>query len=160
MRLDRLAPQLRHESKYTFRPHCQQPVLIETICLDTLASVDKTEGSSTSAKQRERIIATLDRMVEKGRLTRAEADRLRAANEPSAFDTALRSVRMRHANSKLAAAIEDGSVSQQDADAILDRLGKGEHSSAIRAHLRALLPRGRSRARRAATKSIDGQQRR
>ncbi len=111
---------------------------------------DDTQGA-TSAKRRERIVATLDGMVESGRLTPDEADRLRAAAEPGEFDTALRSVRVRHAGATLDAAIEDGNLSHEDADAILDRLRKGEHSRAIRAHLRSLLAGGRSRrgARRA-----------
>jgi YHS domain-containing protein len=107
-----------------------------------------TEGS-TSARQRERIVATLDRMVASGRLTQVEADRLRNAAEPGQFDAALRSVRVRHARAKLAMATRDGSLSREDADAILDRLRKGEHSRAIRSHLRSLLPGNRARSRRA-----------
>ena len=42
---------------------------------------------------------------------------------------------------------------QEETEAILDRLREGEHSSAIRAHLRSLLRRGRSR-RAAASRSI------
>jgi hypothetical protein len=87
-------------------------------------------------------------MVASGRLTEEEADRLRGADESGQFDSAIRGIRVRHAGAKLAAAIEDGSLSQEDADVILNRLRSGEHSAAIRAHLRSLLPKGRSRSRR------------
>lgn len=108
---------------------------------------DDIEGP-VNAKQRERIVASLDRMVASGRLTKEEADRLRGADEPGQFDSAIRGIRVRHAAAKLAAAIEDGSLSQEDADVILNRLQSGEHSAAIRARLRSLLPKRRSRSPR------------
>jgi len=110
--------------------------------------MDGDIGGPINAKQRQRIVASLDRMVASGRLTKEEAERLRGADELGQFDTAIRSIRVRHAGVKLGAAIEDGGLSQEDADVILNRLRSGEHSAAIRAHLRSLLPKARSSARR------------
>ena len=79
------------------------------------------------SKQRARIVASLDRMVVSGRLTKEEADRLCGADKPERFDSAIRGIRVRHARAKLPAAIEDGSLSQDDADVILNRLRSGIH---------------------------------
>ena len=49
------------------------------------------------SKQRARIVASLDRMVVSGRLTKEEADRLRGADKPGRFDSAIRGIRVRHA---------------------------------------------------------------
>ena len=100
------------------------------------------------ARRRARLVANLGRRVESGRLTAEEADRLRAASEPDEFETVVRLIRVRHAGTRLAGAVEDGSVSREAADAFLDRLRTGEHSRAIRGHLRWLLAEGRSRSRR------------
>jgi YHS domain-containing protein len=109
-----------------------------------------------SSKQRDRIVASLDRMVSSGRITQLEADRLRAVAQRDEFDAAVHGVRVRHASAKLAAAIEDGSLGAAEADAILDRLRRGEHSSAIRAHLRSLLPRSRARRAEASQSTASG----
>ena len=90
------------------------------------------------AAKRERIVKNLDSMVESGRVTETEAAHLREAPLPVAFERAIRDIRVRHAASKLDAAVEAGEMSTQDAEAILVRLRKGEHSGALRARLRAL----------------------
>jgi hypothetical protein len=54
--------------------------------------------------RRHRLYEALDRMVASGRVTETEAQRLRAAAEPTEFNKAVRDIRIRHAGLKLDAA--------------------------------------------------------
>ncbi len=87
-------------------------------------------------KKATRLLARLDRMVAKGRITDGEANAIRAADGPEAFDAAVASVRARHAAPRLDAAVEDGSMTAADADAFRARLARGEHPRGLRGHLR------------------------
>ncbi len=85
-------------------------------------------------------------MVDSGRLTDDEAERLRAAGEPGEFDDVLRDIRVRHAAANLGAAVTGGSLTQEEADGFLERLRIGDHSRSLRARLRDLRPGGSARS--------------
>jgi polyhydroxyalkanoate synthesis regulator phasin len=86
--------------------------------------------------QRERIIEQLDHMVESGRITPEEAARLRAAEGTAEFDAVLNEVRARHAGALTQAAVADGGMRQEEADALLERVRHGEHPEGLRSRLR------------------------
>jgi hypothetical protein len=79
-------------------------------------------------------------MVESGRVTASEAERLRGAAEPKEFDEAVIGIQARHAGEKLNAAVEGGHMTRDEADAYLQRIRQGEHIPGLRARLRKLLP--------------------
>ncbi len=108
--------------------------------------MEESLNPDTSGRRRKRLVERADQMAKSGRLTDEEAERLRSAGEPGEFDEVIKSIRVRHAGAKLAAAVEDGSVSPEEADGFLDRLRKGEHSAALRAQVRKLRPRSRTPA--------------
>lgn len=87
-----------------------------------------------SPRQRAKIVASLDKMVKKGRMTEGEAARLRATSETE-FDAALRVLRLRHAEKQFDEAIADGHMTQKEADDILARIKRGEHPRSLRSHL-------------------------
>ena len=101
------------------------------------------EDHQLDAKGRERLLKQLDKMVASGRVTETEAARLRTAAGSDEFDSASRDIRVRHARAQLNAAVEGGQMTQEEADAHLEGLKRGEHSRSLRAHLRRLLPRTR-----------------
>jgi len=84
----------------------------------------------------DRLLARLDHMVERGRVTEAEAAALRAAGDPSAVDAAVGAIRLRHASPKLVEAVEQGAMSEGEVEAFRERLRRGEHPRSLRAHLR------------------------
>jgi hypothetical protein len=77
-------------------------------------------------------------MVESGRLTEVEAQRLRGADGPGGFDDVVRDVRVRHARASLEAAVRDGRLTPKEADRFLERLRNGEDPRSLRAVLRQL----------------------
>ena len=91
-------------------------------------------------KQAKRLLDRLDRMVATGRVTDAEAAAIRAADSPEAFDESVARVRTRHATPHLDAAVEEGSMTESDADAYRSRLARGEHPRGLRGHLRRRRP--------------------
>jgi hypothetical protein len=97
-------------------------------------------GDQTPAG-RQRLVQQLDRMVDKGQVTATEAERIRSANDPTEFDTAVIDVRLRHAGDRMSAAVHSGQMTQQEADDNLERLRRGEHPKGLRSHLRKLVPR-------------------
>jgi polyhydroxyalkanoate synthesis regulator phasin len=88
---------------------------------------------------RERLLKQLDKMVASGRVTENEAARLRAATGSDEFDNAARDIRVRHAREHLNAAVEGGQMTEEEANAHLEGLKRGEHSRSLRAQLRSLL---------------------
>ena len=76
--------------------------------------------------------------VASGRVTKQEAMRLRAASSPGEVNEVIREISGRHAGLKIMAAVDDGSMSKDEADAFRDRLRTGEHRNSLRAELRAL----------------------
>ena len=71
-------------------------------------------------------------MLETGRVTVEEAERLRRTADTEDFDEAVRDIRLRHATERLDAAVEDGSISPQEAAALLERLKRGEDPRVLR----------------------------
>jgi hypothetical protein len=96
----------------------------------------KTEHDEWPGQSEQRILRQLDRMVATGRVTRDEAERLRSADGPEAFQTALGEVRVRHAGTPLDAAVAGGQFSQPEADQLLERVRRGDHSPELRKQLR------------------------
>jgi len=86
--------------------------------------------------QQERIIEQLEKMVASGRITPEEAARLRASAGTPEFDAVMGTIRVRHAQPHADAAVASGRMSQEEADASLDRVRDGDHSPALRAHIR------------------------
>ena len=109
--------------------------------------MDDDLESKTDGRRRQRLLQRLDQMVESGRVTDREAQRLRAAGTPSEFDETVRDIRLRHAGTRLNSAVADGTVPKEEADGLLERLRKGEHSRSLRARLRRVRPDARSGAR-------------
>jgi Ni,Fe-hydrogenase III small subunit len=71
-------------------------------------------------------------MVASGRITQEEAARVRAAGESSEFDVAVREIRLRHARERLDQVVEDGRVTKAEADALRERLNKGDDPRIVR----------------------------
>jgi hypothetical protein len=92
----------------------------------------------------ERFLERLDKMVDAGRLTAEDAERLRAA-EPSERDDIVRAIRLNHVKAKLDPAVHDGRVSQHEADDILSRLANGERPRFLRRLRQTAVEDGRRR---------------
>jgi len=88
-------------------------------------------------------------MVASGRLTAEEAERLRAAPDPTGTEKVLRDIRARHAGERLDVAVAEGAMTREDADDILERVRRGEHSRNLRSHLAQFRPRWPSKGRMA-----------
>ena len=84
----------------------------------------------------ERIVAQADKMLEAGRITPEEAERLRATEGTDEFERVVAAIRARHAGAHMAAAVTQGEMTQEEADASLERLRRGEHPDGLRARLR------------------------
>lgn len=84
----------------------------------------------------ERIIQQLDKMVASGQVTRQEAERLRSTQGTPEFEAAIAAVRVRHASVRLDSAVNDGSMSREEADGHLEQLRQGAHPKGLRAQLR------------------------
>jgi polyhydroxyalkanoate synthesis regulator phasin len=104
------------------------------------ADRDQAGQDQTESRRRDRLVERLDLMVESGRVTQSEADRLRAAAGQGEFDEVATGIRARHAGRKLDEAVEGGHMTREEADAYLERMKKGEHIPGLRAQLRKLLP--------------------
>jgi polyhydroxyalkanoate synthesis regulator phasin len=83
-----------------------------------------------------RMMERLDAMVANGRITPEEADQLRAAEGTAAFDDVVAQVRARHAQAHTEPAVAAGTMSQEEADHLLDRVLAGEHSTELRKQVR------------------------
>ncbi len=103
--------------------------------------MDESLENKSDWETRDRLIGRLDQMVESGRLTDEEADRIRAAGERKEFDDVVRNIRVRHAETSLSSAVADGSLTQGEADDFLGRLRNGDHSPSLRVRLRVLRSR-------------------
>jgi hypothetical protein len=91
--------------------------------------------------RRTRLLNKLDRLVDSGRLTSAEAARLRAASNANEFEAVAQEISVRHARGELDEAVAAGEMTQDEAARRLDALQKGEHRRSLRGHVR----RGRIR---------------
>jgi polyhydroxyalkanoate synthesis regulator phasin len=83
-----------------------------------------------------RMMERLDAMVANGRITEEEAAQLREAEGTPAFDDVVAQVRARHAQAHTDTAVADGTMSQEEADALLGRVLAGEHSAQLRKQVR------------------------
>ena len=108
--------------------------------LDNEITVSDQFGSQIP-KSRKRLMERLDHMVASGQVTLEEAARLRATEGSADFDAAVVAIRTRHAQGRLDLAIESGQMTQTEADQNLERLKRGEHPRALRAHLRQITSR-------------------
>jgi polyhydroxyalkanoate synthesis regulator phasin len=98
--------------------------------------MDDNAGSGELGGEQRRVLQHLDRMVSAGRVTAEEAERLRGAGDVAAFDAALAEIRTGHAGPDLDAAVADGQLTQPEADELLDRLRRGEHSPGLHKRVR------------------------
>ena len=112
--------------------------LTVTKCIDKVTPVQPDSETDMEWGRRHRLLGRLDHIVESGRLTENEAQRLRTAAEPGEFNQAVRDIRVRHAGLQLDEAVASGSLSRAEADGYLDRVTEGEHGRFLRAHLRGL----------------------
>ncbi|MGI8801666.1 MAG: hypothetical protein ACR2KV_05760 [Solirubrobacteraceae bacterium] len=101
--------------------------------------MEENPGNRLKPSTRTRLLARLDAMVGSGRVTSGEAARLRAAADANEFDATITDIRIRHAGGRLDSAVEDGALTRAEAEAFVERIRRGEHSTALRAHLRGLL---------------------
>ena len=83
-----------------------------------------------------RIVEQLDTMVASGRMTPAEAEKLRTAQGTPEFEAALGAIRARHASSYLDAAVEAGDMTREEANEQSQRLLRGDHPKGLRSRLR------------------------
>ena len=83
-------------------------------------------------------MASVDKMVGSGRITGQEAERMRAAGSPGEVDEVVREISLRHAGTKLNAAVDDDRLTKVEADGFLDRLRAGEPLKSLQAELRGL----------------------
>jgi polyhydroxyalkanoate synthesis regulator phasin len=84
----------------------------------------------------QRMMERLDAMVANGRITDEEAARLREAEGTPAFDEIIAQVRARHARAITEPAVADGTMRQEEADHLLERVLAGEHSTELRKQVR------------------------
>jgi hypothetical protein len=75
---------------------------------------------------RERLLERVGKMLQAGRITAAEAERLRCAAGSSQFSEIVCEIRVRHAGARLDEAVEDGRLTREEANVLLGRLEDGE----------------------------------
>jgi polyhydroxyalkanoate synthesis regulator phasin len=98
--------------------------------------MDDDGHAATGRANARHLTQSIDKLLASGQVTEEEAARLQAALEHGRRDEVVRDIRVRHAEAALAGAVQDGRMTQQEADGYLDRLRAGEHSRSLRAHLR------------------------
>ena len=86
--------------------------------------------------RQDRILKQLDKMVSSGRMTAAEAQRLRSTQGSPEFENVIQDIRVRHASEGLDEAVADKQMSRQEADGHLQNLKDGQHPKGLRARLR------------------------
>ena len=84
--------------------------------------------------KRHGLLKQLDRLLASGRITSAEADRLREATNREEFDAAAREISLRHAQTQLDAAVEANEMTEEEARNQLEVLRNGEHRRTLRGH--------------------------
>jgi hypothetical protein len=83
----------------------------------------------------------LDKLVEAGRITTDEAERLRAGDTGAVVG-----IRVRHGTARLEQAVEEGQITKEEGDRLLARLRAGDDPAELRAELNQMV-RGQKRAR-------------
>ncbi|MDQ3343655.1 MAG: hypothetical protein M3524_08790 [Actinomycetota bacterium] len=94
--------------------------------------------SHKGPRRQDQLLDNLARMVQAGRFTMEEAERLRAAANSSDFDDVVGDIRRRHIQATVDAAVEDGGLTQEEADAMLERVENGEDPRLLRDLRRSL----------------------
>ena len=84
----------------------------------------------------QRMMERLDAMVANGRITDEEAAQLREAEGTPAFDDIVAQVRARHARAHTEPAVAAGTMCQEEADQLLERVLAGEHTTELRKQVR------------------------
>jgi len=79
----------------------------------------------------------LAHLVESGRLSPAEAARLRDGDEATRQES-LGGIRSRHIRERLAPAVELGLISEEEAAALVARVGNGQHDPQLRRRINDL----------------------
>lgn len=97
--------------------------------MDEFPEIDEDWG------KRDRLLGQLDRMAAAGRVTEPEAARLREARDPATFGVVVRTIRVRHAEARLGEAVDQRRMSREEAEAVLERVRRGEHTQSLRGHL-------------------------
>ncbi len=82
-----------------------------------------------------RILEQLDKMVSSGRITDAEAARLRAADGRDAFDQVVNEIRTRHASAHMAQSVADGQITEKESAGYLEQIRHGGHPKDLRSRL-------------------------
>ncbi|HEV3351675.1 MAG TPA: permease [Acidimicrobiales bacterium] len=100
---------------------------------DTETTTDPEEEHTMDPQ---RMMERLDAMVSNGRITVEEAAQLRSTDGTPAFDDAVAGIRARHAQAHTDPAVADGTMSQEEADGLLERVLAGEHSTELRKQVR------------------------
>ncbi|MCA1672855.1 MAG: hypothetical protein LC799_11865 [Actinobacteria bacterium] len=90
-------------------------------------------------KRGPQLLERLDKLVRAGRLSDEEAARLRTAADTGQLDDAAREIQLRHASARVNEAVADGTITQEQARVLLERLASGEDPRFLRG-----LRRGRS----------------
>jgi hypothetical protein len=80
----------------------------------------------------DRLLQRLDKMLETGRITVREAERLRGAVDTEDLDEAVREIRLRHATERLDEAVADGRITPEEAATFRERLKNGEDPRFLR----------------------------
>ena len=81
---------------------------------------------------REPLLKRVGKMLQSGRITPDEAERLRCAAGSSQFNQIVGEIRARHAGATLDHAVEDGRLTRGEANVLLGRLEDGEHPRFLR----------------------------
>jgi hypothetical protein len=105
-------------------------------------AVKHNEFPVGGVRKSRRVPRRLERLVESGRITPAEAERLREG-DPGGVDDVVVGIRVRHASARLEAAVGAGELRREEADSILARLRAGEHSPELRAQVNRIARSGR-----------------
>lgn len=85
--------------------------------------------------------ARLAQMQRHGFLTESEAEAIRHETDPDRLNQLIRTVRVRHAQTRLEPGLAGGTISSQDTEPLLERLKQGEHTRQLRTAVIALAKR-------------------
>ena len=83
----------------------------------------------------------LDHLRATGKVTDEEAGALQSP-DPSTREAAMRGIRGRHAAARLASAVADGAVTEEEAAELQRQVASGGHSRALRVRINSLVRRG------------------
>ena len=79
----------------------------------------------------DRVERRLDKMVEAGRVTADDAERVRTAESPDERDAAVTAIRAQHVRARIDEAVAEGRLSEQDAAGLCQQLDAGQDPQQI-----------------------------